>query len=125
MSQTPGFTQNADQVLDELVVGGPVKTRSVTLTDTNAQGALTRGAVLGYDGTDYARAHQTGAHTAATARAILAADADPSGGDVQALVYEAGDFNEDELTLGGTVTVAQVREALRAVGIHLKTPVKR
>ena len=119
----PSFTQNADVDLDELLVGGPVKTREINLTENQAQGALTRGAVLGYDGTDYARVHQTGTFGATTARAVLAKDADPSGGDVTALVYEAGDFNETELNLGGTVVLADIREPLRALGIHLKDPV--
>ncbi len=125
MSLKPEFTQNAEHVLDELLVGGPVKTRSVNLTENQAQGALTRGAVLGFDGTDYARVHQTGAFGAATARAVLAEDADPSGGDVQALVYEAADINEDAVSLGGTVTADQVRESLRGLGIFLKKPVSR
>ncbi len=125
MGQNPSFTQNSELDHDELVAGGPVKTREVTLTDTNSQGALVRGAVLGYSSGTYARVHQTGSHTAATARAILAEDADPSGGDVTALVYEAGDFNQDSLNFGGTEAIADVIEPLRALGIHLKDPVSK
>lgn len=121
----PQFSTQSDQVLDELVVGGPIKTREVNLTENQAQGALQRGAVLGFDGTDYARVHETGNFGPTTARAILAKDADPSSGDVTALVYESGDFNENAVTLGGTVTLAQVREPLRALDIRLKTPVSR
>jgi len=109
---------------DRLIAGDlKLVTREVTLTENQAQGALTRGAILGFDGTNYARVHQTGNFGAATARAILAKDADPSGGNVTALIYELGEFNEGELTTGGTVTVAQCREALRAVGVYLKTAV--
>lgn len=122
--QNPSFTKGSDVVFDELVVGGPVKTRTVTVANNQAQGALTRGAVLGMhtDGT-YARVHQTGNYGAATARAVLAKDCDPTGGNVSALVYDGGEFNEAKLNLGGTVTLANVREPLRAVGIHLKAAV--
>ena len=111
---------------DRLIAGDEkLITREVTLTENQAQGALVRGAVLGYDSAadKYARVHQLGLHGAATARAVLAKDADPSGGDVTAVVYDQGEFNEDSLTLGGTVTLANVREPLRAVGVHLKSPV--
>ncbi len=121
---SPEYTQTQDPGLDELVVGGPVKTRTVTLTENQAQGEISRGAILGYDGTNYASVHQTGAHTAATSRAVLAQEtADPSGGDIDVLVYDEADLNEEKLSTGGTVTVDQCREALRAVGIHLKKPV--
>lgn len=118
--------ESASYVPDSLI-GGDKKliTRAVTLTNNQAQGALLRGAVLGYYVADnkYARVHQTGNYPATVARAILAMDADPSGGDVTALVYDEGEFNETDLTLGGTVTLAEVRETLRGVGIHLKLPV--
>ena len=120
----PSFSSAATNP-DRLIAGDlKLVTRAVTLTDNQGQGALTRGAVLGKHTDDtYGRVHQTGNYGAATARAILAKDADPSGGDVQAQVYELGEFNETELNLGGTVTLAQVREPLRAVGIYLKVPV--
>ena len=111
---------------DRLIAGDKkLITREVTLTNNQAQGALVRGAVLGYYATDnkFARVHQTGNYPAATAKAILAKDADPSGGDVTALIYDEGEFNEDRINLGGTVTVAAVREFLEFSGIHLKNPV--
>lgn len=119
----PSFSEGTDIAFDELVTGGPVKTRSVTLTNNQSVGALSRGAVLGLDSGKYAIVHQTGSYPASTARAILAEDADPSSGDVTALVYEAGDFNEDSLSFGGTVDADDVREYLRALDIFLKDPV--
>lgn len=111
---------------DRLIAGDGqgLVTREVVLTESQSQGALLRGAVLGTaDDSDYARVHQTGSYGAATASAILAQDADPSGGDVNAIVYVSGEFNEDSLTLGGTVTLAQVQLALQNRSIHLKAPV--
>ena len=119
----PAFS-SAAYVPDRLIAGHKqLVTREVTLTNNQSGGALARATVLGYDGTDYGLVHQTGDYGASTARAVLAKAADPSSGDVTALVYDEGEFNEDELVLGGTVTLAQVREPLRALGIHLKEPV--
>lgn len=120
----PDFSTSA-YTPDRLIAGdSDLVTREVTLTENQAQGALTRGAVLGYFVTDdkYARVHQTGNYTATTAKAILAKDADPSSGDVTALVYVAGEINEDRVNLGGTVTADDVRESLQSVGIYLKSP---
>lgn len=57
-----------------------------------------------------------GSHTPV---AVLAADADATAADVDAMVYTRGDFNEDALVLGAGLTVAAVRDALRALGINL------
>lgn len=54
--------------------------------------------------------------------AVLAHDADASGGDVVTLAYFRGDFNENSLTLGSGHTVASIREGLRAKGITIVTP---
>jgi len=109
---------------DRLIAGDfPVVTIDVTLTENQAQGALTRGAVLGLAGGKYARVHQTGSYLASTARAILAIDADPSGGDVTASVYVTGEFNEDSLNFGGTVVADDVRQTLQDYIVFLRKPV--
>ncbi len=51
--------------------------------------------------------------------AILAADADATAADVEAMVFTRGDFNEDALTLGAGLTLAGIRDGLRALGINL------
>lgn len=51
--------------------------------------------------------------------AILAADADSTAADVEALIYERGDFNESALNFGAGHTAATVRDALRILGINL------
>ena len=123
MSMDPSFSSDAE-VIDRLIAGDlKLVTRQVLLADNQSVGALTRGAVLGFALGGYSIVHQTGSFPASTARAILAKDADPSGGPVVALVYELGEFNEDALSFGGTVDADDVREVLRTVGIYLKNPV--
>jgi len=119
----PSYSESAEHLNDELILEGPVKTRTVTITDNQSVGALSRGTVLGWNGTVYGIVHQTGGFGTLSARAVLAEDCDPTGADVDALVYEMADVNEDKLILGGTVTLAQVREPLRALGLFLKKPV--
>jgi hypothetical protein len=48
---------------------------------------------------------------------------DASAGDKTLLVYIAGEFNENEVTLGTGHTVASIREGLRDNGIFLKPSV--
>jgi len=54
-------------------------------------------------------------------RAVLAADVDASEEDKTAPVYLTGEFNEEALTFGGTDDADTHREALRELGIFLKT----
>ena len=110
---------------DRLIAGDKkLVTRSVTVTNNQAFGALSRGAVLGFQTGSYAIVHDGGgAYLAATARAILAQDVDPSGGDVEALVYLEGEFNSDELSFGGGITAADVDSSVRVMSIHLKDTV--
>jgi len=53
--------------------------------------------------------------------AILAEDADGTNGDVPALVYTRGQFNDTAVTLGAGLTVATIKEGLRQKGIDLIT----
>jgi hypothetical protein len=52
---------------------------------------------------------------------ILAEDCDASGGDKEAVAYEAGVFNVNALTIGTAHTAASIQEGLRAKGIHFHT----
>ena len=45
-----------------------------------------------------------------------------SGGDVQALVYLAGQFNEDHLSFGGTVDKDDCREPLQENSVYIRDP---
>ena len=104
---------------DNLIAGDfPRVTRTVTLT---GGAALTRGAVLGIvtaNGKHTLSASAAG-DGSQTPDAILAVDADPSGGDVQALVFLSGEFNENALSFGTGHTADSVRQALRQRSIFL------
>lgn len=52
-------------------------------------------------------------------RAVLAHKVDPTGGDVEAIVYLTGDFNRDELKFGGDDTAADHEDALRDLSIFI------
>lgn len=55
--------------------------------------------------------------------AILARDTDASAADVDNVpVYISGEFNEERLVFGAGHTAATVRDALRDLNIHLKSP---
>ena len=94
------------------------RTAKVTLTGVDAA----RGTVLG-------RITASGLFTTALAAAndgseaplvILAEDADASGGDVDATVWIAGDFNGDLLTYGAGHTADTVRAALIGTPIFVR-----
>lgn len=52
--------------------------------------------------------------------AILADDADASGGDVTGGIYLTGEFNGNALTFDGSFTLAQITAALRPLSIFVK-----
>ena len=112
-----------DYAPDRLIAGDfPLDTREVTLTDLGGTGALVRGTVLGVITASglYGISLTAAVDGSQTPRAILVADADPSGGDVSASIYQAGQFDEGELTFGAAHDVDTVREPLRAVSIFTK-----
>jgi len=53
--------------------------------------------------------------------ALLADDADASGGDVTGAIYGMGEFNGNAVTLGSGITLAAATTALEAQNIYLKT----
>ncbi len=109
------------------LIGGDQKliTRDITLTDISTTGALVRGTVLGMITASgkYGISLTASSDGSETPRAILVRDADPSGADVLASIYDEGEFNEDTLVYGTGHDADGVWEDLRAVGIHLKDPV--
>lgn len=124
MTFDPAFTSTAFTP-DRLHAGDfPIKTVEGVLTNNQSQGALTRGAVLGQhtDGS-WGRVHQTGNYGAATAKGILAEDADPTLAPITVTIYVTGEFNEDSVTLGGTVALADVRDVLKDRNVYLRFPV--
>lgn len=118
-----GFSSEGAFVPDNLHAGDfPIRTRKVTLiTGQN----LVRGSLLGIitasgKATLSASASADGSQTP---NCILAEDTDATAADAEAVVYIAGDFNQDALTLGAGHTAASVREGLRDINIYLHKPV--
>lgn len=113
---------SASYAPDRLIAGDfPLVTRKVTI-DT---GVLARGSLLG-------RITATGKYILSLSgagdgsevpRAILAEPVDATSADVEAIVYEAGEFNETEVVFGTAHTAATTRDGLRDLNIYLKTPV--
>jgi hypothetical protein len=54
---------------------------------------------------------------------VIAGDVDATAADKPAVMYTAGEFNEDEMTIGTAHTADTVRDGLRDKGIHLRKPV--
>lgn len=114
-AQSPAFA--------ELVAGNANLLASRKATLVSGQN-LKRGALLGRITASgkYALSAKAATDGSQDPAAVLAHDADASGGDTETLVYERGDFNEAALTLGAGHSADTVRQALRALGITLVKP---
>lgn len=109
---------------DRLIAGDfPRVTQEVTLISGQN---LARGALLGKITASgkYNLSLQAAVDGSEVPVAILAEAVDASGGDKQCPIYESGEFNQDAVIFGTGHTAASVRAGLRALGIHLKAPVK-
>jgi hypothetical protein len=110
---------------DHLLAGAmPVKTRKVTIGTSQT---IVRGHVLGQitSGGNVIVSLSAASDGSQTPRFIAAESITTSGSTAEAIVYEAGDFNEAALTLGASHTIASIREALRGLGIFLSNGVAR
>lgn len=91
------------------------------------QGTLTRGTVLARDSTNNDKLvpvdSSSGTNSITIPVAILAHDTDTSNGDIAAPLYYAGEFNEDQLTFGGSDTIATHRDSMRQRGLFTRSPV--
>lgn len=118
-----GFSQEGAYTPDSLHAGDfPIRTRKVTLVSGQN---LQRGALLGIitTGGKYTLSLSASSDGSQTPKAILAEDVDASGGDKDAVVYIAGDFNETAITYGTAHTADTVREGLRDQNIYLHKPI--
>jgi len=99
---------------------GTVVARKVTLISGQN---LVRGAVLGKitASSKYNLSLSAAGDGSQTPDLILAEDCNASGGDKEAIAYEAGVFNVNALTIGTAHTAASIQEGLRAKGIHFVT----
>lgn len=119
MAYEADFTVGATEQPDGLLAADfPVVTRKVTiLTGQN----LTRGAVLGRVTASgkYILSLSDAIDGSQTPAAVLLQPADATAEDVEAIALFAGHVRAGALTIGANHTVATVRDALRAPGIHV------
>ena len=94
-------------------------TKTITIVDSVA---LLAGALLGKVTASgkYLLSVSAAGDGSETPDAILAHDADASGGDIEAVIYVEGEFNQDVLTYGTGHTAASVSQGLRERSIHLR-----
>lgn len=101
----------------------PIETKKVTIASS---AALVAGAVLGVVTASgkYLLSASAAVDGSETPSAVLAADADASGGDAEATVYISGEFASDKLSFGTGHTAATVETALRLAQapLFVKTP---
>lgn len=114
---------SAQTFVPDQLIAGPKQlvTRNVTITG----GPFVRGTVLGKITASgkYTAALSASSDGSQTPTAILADYADGSAGDVVAGVYLEGEFNVNAVTLGTGITATAAQDALRPLGIHLKSSV--
>jgi hypothetical protein len=117
--QVPSVT--AQTFIPDQLIAGPkqIVTRNVTLTG----GPYVRGAVLGKITASgkFTLALSASSDGSQTPTAILADNADGSAADVIAGVFLEGEFNVNAVTLGTGITAAAATDALRPLGVHLKS----
>jgi len=119
---TPGVSSDTF-VPDQLIAGRfPLVTDTVTLVSGQN---LKRGAVLGKITASgkYTLSLSAAGDGSQTPAAILADDVNATGGDKQAGIYLAGEFNTNATTFGTGHTAASTKDGLRALGIYLKSVV--
>lgn len=118
-TQTPGIYAET-YLPDQLIAGRfPLVTSTVTLS----AGTLSRGTVLGKVTAtgDYIESLATASDGSQTPVAILADNADASGGAVTCGVYFTGEFNGDKLIYDASWTLAALTAALKPSSIFVKT----
>lgn len=120
-NQVPGVVAEVF-IPDQLIAGNA---KLVTDNITLAAGNLRRGAVLGIvtASGNCVLSVKNAADGSQNPVAILADDADASGGPVQAGAYIAGEFNAGALIFDASWQVAALKTALRPQGIYVKNAV--
>lgn len=120
MSDPHASSGSEAYVPSDLLAGSkPVVTKTVTIASS---AALVAGALLGpvTASGKYLLSASGSSDGSQVPDAVLAHDADASAGDVEAVVYIEGEFNQDALTYGTGHTAASVAQGLRERGIHLR-----
>lgn len=89
-------------------------------TILTGQGELKRGAVLGkVTASGKLKLNSSDSSDGSEAvYAVLANDVDTTSGDVEAIVYLSGQFNEDTITFGANTTAASTKDAARLLNLY-------
>jgi hypothetical protein len=114
-----GLTSEGSITRDALLAGDfPRSSRVVTLTG----GPYTRGTLMGNITATNKRTKCLNAagDGSQVPESILAADADGSVADVQAIVYLSGEFNPAAMVIDPALTLVTIKESLRKIGIFLR-----
>lgn len=91
----------------------PVVSDKLTIAKTNV---LTRGTLVSAAGAAVTAADDV--------YAVLAEDVDATDAEKDAAVYLTGEFNENALTVGDTIEVADCKAAARKIGIFIKPSIQ-
>ena len=120
MTKAEGFKDQGEYTPDNLLAGEYPRVERVVTIAVGAD--LAKGAVLGRITANgkFKLSASASADGSQTPDAILAEKANAAGGDVQAVVYFSGEFNEHALVLGAGHTLDSVRIALRAKNVYLR-----
>lgn len=119
-----GFVDVTLSNFDNLVAGSeePWAEKGTLISGQN----LVRGTLLGRitTGGKYTLALSASSDGSQTPNAILAHDCDASSADKECIVYKAGTFNINAVTLGTGITLdTATKHALRGLDIHFRTNV--
>src|SRR6056297_1578274 len=112
------FTNHGSSVGSQIIAGDfPRVERKLTIA--GGSGILPAGSVIALDGSGKGVLVDSGSVTPSeqSPHAVLSHDVDATLADAQAIVYFTGEFDEAALVFGGTDTLADHAEALRALKI--------
>jgi len=120
MPTTQASFSSATYSPDNLIAGNADLLVGRKVTIISGQN-LVRGSVLGKitASSKYNLSASAAVDGSQTPDLILAEAADATAGDVEAMAYQRGDFNQNALTLGAGHTIASITEGLRGKGIIL------
>jgi len=122
MFKPAGFTEEGTYSPDLLIAGDhPIRTKGVTLKTTLT---LSRGTLVYLkSGENQYEAYDGGTITAGSLLGILVLDVNTAGGAASVMVYIAGDFNSNKITVASGGSLATVRDRLVSQSIYLHDPV--
>ena len=105
------LTGNFPDIIEgEIILSGENLVRGTVLGKVTASGKLIELDIAAVDGSQ-------------NFFGVLAEDTDASAADKVAPVFKSGQFNEDALILGGATTIADIKDAARALNCYIQPTV--